>query len=77
MSKRNVSMILMSGVLILIIALGATAVFAQIDEDPATPPEVEETKPFHHWQKGGRSFGQELRGQPLILREEMPHPRDH
>ena len=67
MNKRNVSMILISGVLILAIALGATAVFAQIDEDPDTPTDAEEREPFHRWYKDGWSLGQKYHSNPKGL----------
>jgi hypothetical protein len=62
MKKRNVSFILVGGILILALALGVTVVFAQVDQDPDTPPEIEETTPFHPWGKGGRSFGRGFGG---------------
>jgi hypothetical protein len=63
MKKRNVSIVLVGGILILALALGVTAVFAQTDQDPTTPPEVKERTPFHNWQKGGHDCGHGSRGQ--------------
>lgn len=63
MKKRNVSIILLGGILILALALGVTAVFAQTDQDPDTPPDVQEAQPFHKWGQGGRSFGHDFSGQ--------------
>jgi hypothetical protein len=63
MKKRNVSFILVGGILILALALGVTVIFAQTDQDPDTPPDVQEAQPFHKWGNGGRSFGHGFSGQ--------------
>jgi hypothetical protein len=58
MKKRNVTMVLVGGILVLVMALGVTAVFAQTDQDPETPPETEKELPFHQWNKHGFGFGE-------------------
>jgi len=60
MKKRNTAMIVVAGILVLLLALGVTAVFAQTDQDPDTPPETVEQPPFHHWDK--RGFGGRIEG---------------
>ena len=54
-------MILVGAILILAMALGVTAVFAQTDQDPDTAPETGEV-PFHHSGKRGFGFGGQMEG---------------
>jgi hypothetical protein len=55
-------MILVGGILILALALGVSVVFAQVDQDPDTPPETLETPPFHAWGKGGHGITGQVEG---------------
>ncbi len=60
MKKRSLGMILVGVILVLVMALGATAVFAQTDQDPDTPPETEKELPFHHWDRRGFGFDERM-----------------
>jgi len=58
MKKRSMTLVLAAGVLVLVMALGVTAVFAQTDQDPDTLPEINKEIPFH--QLGKHGFGEQI-----------------
>ena len=73
-AKKTAAVMVISGILVLALALGVTSVFAQSDQEPETPPEAGSELPVFHPGKRGFAPGQQVMGRGAnieMLAEEL------